>query len=97
MGYPDSMADYSPWSVAQFRDWLTHRGPYGPGGELSGQGWEGGAAFADDPAPDVVAGGNVSLNERFGTRFGSWTWHATIPPQRGRADGMDFPPPGMRV
>lgn len=96
MGYPDSMADYSPWSVAQFRDWLTHRGPYGPGGELSGQGWEGGAAFADDPAPDTVAGGNVSLNERFGTRFGSWDL-ACHDPASGEAvlEGMDLlPPPG---
>jgi hypothetical protein len=71
-GYPDRYADYSPWTVAEFRDWLTHRGIYGPDGSRAGEGWPGGAHLADDPSPARSAGEGRSFNEVFGTSFESW-------------------------
>lgn len=95
-GYPERLADYSPWAVMQFRDWLTHHGAYGPGAELAQQGWPGGQVFADDPSPGSPAGAHASFNDQFGTAFDSWElrylgWTA-ISPIAG--DVSLLPPPG---
>lgn len=65
--------DYSPFTVAEFRDWLTHRGIYARGGERRGLGWPGGEVFADDPSPDRAKGDHPSFNATFGTAFGTWS------------------------
>lgn len=65
-------ADYSPFAVAEFRDWLTHRGEFAPGGRFAGQGRKGGEVFADDPSPAASRGGNPCFNAVFKTAFASW-------------------------
>lgn len=64
--------DYSPFAVAEFRDWLTHRGEFAKGGRFEGQGRKGGEAFADDPSPAQAKGGNAPFNAVFKTRFATW-------------------------
>lgn len=71
-GYPDRYADYSPASVRQFRDWLTHRGLYAAGAPHGGRGYPGGEPYADDPSPADAAGGGASFNETMGTTFTTW-------------------------
>lgn len=66
-------ADYSPFAVAEFRDWLRHGGMYAPGQALEGQGYAQGARYAGDrtPGEDTNRDGHT-LNGDFGTRFTSW-------------------------
>lgn len=66
------LADYSPLAVAEFRDWLTHRGMYAEGHPYAGQGRPGGEVYADDPSPAEAAGGNKPFNEAYGTDFATW-------------------------
>lgn len=69
------LADYSPFAIAEFKDWLTHAGMYADGiGELAGQGYSLGARYAgdDSPAADTNGDGHT-LNGDFGTSFTSWT------------------------
>ncbi|MHC4599313.1 MAG: hypothetical protein ACYS47_09940 [Planctomycetota bacterium] len=67
----DVGAGYEPHMVAEFRDWLTHRGRYAKGGLYEGQGWPGGARFSRDPSP--AKGRHGSFNAVFGTAFSTWT------------------------
>ena len=88
------LGDYSPFTVAEFRDWLTHRGLYGPGGERRGQGWPGGERFAADPGPDVAAGDHPSFNATFGTHFTTWSlryWDPDKFPERLPLDATGLP------
>jgi hypothetical protein len=71
-GYPDAAADYGPYAVGEFRDWLTHRGPYAPGADLESSGRPEGARYADDPSPDRTDDGRASFNDEYGTRFTTW-------------------------
>jgi hypothetical protein len=64
-------AGYEPHMIAEFRDWLTHRGRYGKGGPFEGQGWPGGQRFARDPSP--ARGRHGSFNSFFGTTFTTWS------------------------
>ena len=79
------LADYSPFAVTEFRDWLRHRGIYDPSGSYAGQGAPaaivgspisvGGAnvsQFYDDPTPANSNGTGTSFNAFFGTNFTSW-------------------------
>ncbi len=66
------LADYSPFAVAEFRDWLTNRGIYAEGADRAGEGRPGGEVFADDPSPAEAAGVNASFNETYGTEFATW-------------------------
>ncbi|OFW20075.1 MAG: hypothetical protein A3G21_07360 [Acidobacteria bacterium RIFCSPLOWO2_12_FULL_66_21] len=68
------LADYSPFAVAEFRDWLRGRGLYNAGGPFSGQGYENAARYAGDvsPAADTNRDGHT-LNGDFGTSFTTWT------------------------
>jgi hypothetical protein len=79
-GYPSASADYAPWTIAQFRDWLTHRGAYAPGAILAGRGHPDGAAWSDAPTPNDPAGTGRSLNETFGTTFTTWALRYWDPP-----------------
>lgn len=81
------MADYSPFAVTEFRDWLRHTGIYDADtGKYAGQGAQaaivgtfvtvGGKSrspFYDDPNPGNANGTGVSFNARFGTAFTTWT------------------------
>ena len=83
----DLLADYSPYAVTEFRDWLRHTGKYDDtGGEYAGQGappeivgpWlriHGAlrSQFYDDPSPALSAGTGRSFNQWFGANFSTWT------------------------
>ena len=61
------VADYSPFAVLEFRDWITHSGLYGPGQPFEGQGLpEGGPLFQGDD-------GLARFNRSYGTVFSSWS------------------------
>ncbi|MBI5831004.1 MAG: hypothetical protein HZB16_01665 [Armatimonadetes bacterium] len=95
----DRWGDYSPFTLAEFRDYLTHRGIYAAGAARAGEGWPGGQVFADDPSPDRAVGGNVTFNATFGTRFASWSlryWDPEVYPERLPLDAPGLPQPGAR-
>jgi len=73
-GRPENLiCDYSPFAVAEFRDWLTHRGEYAPGGKFEGQGRKGGEIFSSDPSPDKADGkSHKTFNETYRTPFTTW-------------------------
>ena len=60
------IADYSPFAIAEFRDWIQHAGLYGPGQLYDGQGFSGGGAQYQG------ASGLSSFNAAYGTSFASW-------------------------
>lgn len=82
----DKLADYSPFAVTEFRDWLRHTGQYDADtGRYAGQGAPeqitGRYTFAKGKLrspfygaadPNAPAGGG-SFNGRFGTKFTAWT------------------------
>ncbi len=70
------VADYSPFAIAEFRDWLRGTGAYATGQPLAGQAYTRSARYA-------VTDGLTTLNSDFGTNFTSWdlryfnnTWDA---------------------
>jgi hypothetical protein len=65
-------AGYEPHMVAEFRDWLAHRGRYAKGGPYEGEGRPGGAMFSDDPSPARARGRHPSFNAAFKTAFSTW-------------------------
>lgn len=66
-------ADYSPFAVLEFRDWLTARGLYATGAELSGKAYAQAGRYKDDPSPAVDGNGDGhTLNADFGTSFTTW-------------------------
>jgi hypothetical protein len=73
------IADYSPFAIAEFRDWIRHAGLYGPGQPYDGQGFSGGGTQYQG------AGGLSTLNADYGTGFTSWSlryfdWDVTVDP-----------------
>ncbi|KAK9807106.1 hypothetical protein WJX73_005223 [Symbiochloris irregularis] len=79
------LGDYSPFAIAEFRDWLRHTGAYdaitgpykgqGAPAALVGQREIGGvmrSPFYDHPSPSNSNGMGPSFNETFGTDFSSW-------------------------
>jgi hypothetical protein len=75
-GYDESnmlLADYSPFAIAEFRDWLRNGGLYAPGQPLAGQGANIAARYEGDATPGQDTNGDGhTLNADFGTRFTSW-------------------------
>ncbi len=81
------MSDYSPFAIAEFRDWLRHTGMYDPDtGKYAGQGAQAAitgayitigaksaSPFHDDPGPGNANGTGKSFNATFGTAFTTWT------------------------
>jgi hypothetical protein len=66
-------ADFSPFTVAEFRDWIRLGGLYAPGGELAGQGFASGARYAGDATPGADTNGDGhTLNGDFNTSFTTW-------------------------
>ncbi len=66
-------ADYSPFTIAEFRDWLRHGGLYAQGQPYAGQGHALGSRYAGDrtPGEDTNNDGHT-LNGDFGTSFTTW-------------------------
>jgi hypothetical protein len=69
---PPSWADYSPFAIAEFRDWLRGVGLYADGQPLAGQGYSQRARYATDTTPADAGADGHSLNGDFGTAFSSW-------------------------
>jgi hypothetical protein len=67
------LADYSPFAVAEFRDWLRAGGLYAPGQAFAGEAYGESARYAGDASPgvDTNADGHT-LNGDFGTGFSTW-------------------------
>ncbi len=66
-------ADYSPFAVAEFRDWIRLGGLYATGAPFAGQGYSLGSRYAGDDSPAVDTNGDGhTLNGDFGTSFTSW-------------------------
>ncbi len=70
-------ADYSPFAIAEFRDWLRHSGPYSDtAGIYANEGVPRSLIdnmdFSNDPSPAVHSGSGPSFNEYFGTAFSTW-------------------------
>jgi hypothetical protein len=61
------LADYSPFTILEFRDWVRHTGMYGTGGKYEGQGRAAsGVRYVDDVT------GLANFNQDFGTPFTTW-------------------------
>jgi hypothetical protein len=60
------IADYSPFTILEFRDWIQHAGLYAPGQFYSGQGYPGGGTQYQGPT------GLSIFNSTYGTAFTSW-------------------------
>lgn len=87
MNNPDKLADYSPFAITEFRDWLRHSGLYdASSGKFASEGASKlligdfinlngtmRSQFYDDPTPDVSNGTGVSFNQFFGTNFSTWS------------------------
>ena len=81
------MADYSPFAVTEFRDWLRHSNIYdATTGQYAGEGamdliigdlidFNGTlrSQFYDDPTPENDNGTGVSFNKFFGTNYQTWS------------------------
>jgi hypothetical protein len=67
------LADYSPFTIAEFRDWLRQGELYGAGQPFAGQAWEFSSRYANDASPAVDSNGDGhTLNGDFGTSFSTW-------------------------
>lgn len=81
------LADYSPYAVTEFRDWLRHTGMYDDRtGRYAGEGAPEAivghyrlidgmkrSQFYDDASPKSGGGTGLSFNKWFGTNFATWT------------------------
>jgi hypothetical protein len=66
-------ADYSPFAIAEFRDWLRAGGLYAAGQPLAGEAYALSARYAGDASPAVDTNGDGhTLNRDAGTSFTSW-------------------------
>ena len=66
------LADCSPFTVAEFRDWLRNGGLFTPGQSFAGQGYALASRYAGAATPDSDNGSGHSLNGDFGTSFTTW-------------------------
>jgi len=84
--YPHAWSCFSPYSIAEFQQWLRHTGIYDDKtGKFKGQGaqetvigklvrirGEMRSQFYDDPSPRDANGTGISFNKFFGTDFETW-------------------------
>ncbi len=70
-----TLADFSPFAIAEFRDWLRGKGLYDTGQPFASEAYALSARYHDDPAPgtDSPAPDGHTLNGDFGTSFLSWS------------------------
>ena len=62
----DYYCDFSPFAVLEFRDWITHEGLYGSGGQYSGEGYKNGGSRYQG------TNGLKNFNKDFATTFSTW-------------------------
>jgi hypothetical protein len=66
-------ADYSPFAVAEFRDWIRAGGLYATGQTFAGQAYAESARYAGDSSPAADTNGDGhTFNVDFGTSFSTW-------------------------
>jgi hypothetical protein len=71
---PLPYADYSPFAIAEFRDWLRGEGLYAPGQRFAADAYSGAARYRGDPSPAADAtGSGATLNGDFGVSFTTWS------------------------
>ncbi len=67
------LADYGPFAIAEFRDWLMNAGLYAPGQPFAGEGYLLAGRYQGDATPGTDTNGDGhTLNGDFGTAFTSW-------------------------
>lgn len=92
--------DYSPYSIAEFRDWLTHRRIYDDrNGIRRGQGFPGGERWVNDPSPASHNGAGSSFNDHFDTSFTTWSlayWDLDVFPDPLPLESKGMPQHGER-
>ena len=67
------LADFSPFAIAEFRDWLRGEGLYATNGQFDGEAYSLADRYRNDAAPNVDSNDDGhTLNGDFGTSFGSW-------------------------
>jgi hypothetical protein len=64
-GKVDNVADYSPFAIAEFRDWLRGRGLYAPGQPFAGEAYASASRYASDASLST-------LNADFNLNFDNW-------------------------
>jgi hypothetical protein len=70
------IADYSPFAVAEFRDWLRGAGLYAPGQPFAGDAYALSARYAGDSSPSADTNGDGhTLASDFGTQAAFATWN----------------------
>ncbi|MCP4216162.1 MAG: BACON domain-containing protein, partial [bacterium] len=62
----DYFCDYSPFAIAEFRDWIRHEGLYASGSTYAGEGYASGGSRYQGTS------GLSNFNSDFGTSFTSW-------------------------
>jgi hypothetical protein len=83
--------DYSPFTVLEFRDWITHEGLYADGERYAGEGYiDGGSKYQG-------ATGLAKFNADFGTSFTTWdlkyyNWSLTDAVDTDYTDGSNPDP-----
>ena len=69
----EELADYSPFAVLEFRDWVRNGGLYAAEQSFEGQGYENAARYQQDPSPGTDGNDDGrTFNGDFGTNFASW-------------------------
>lgn len=72
--FTPEITDYSPFAIAEFRDWIRNAGLYAPGQVYAGQGYTNAARYQGDVSPATDTNGDGrTLNGDFGTSFTTWT------------------------
>ena len=101
------LADYSPFTIAEFRDWLRQGGLYAPGQPFAGEAWEFSSRYAGDAGPGSDTNGDghtlngdflVPLGIQFGTwnlKYFDWSLGATPDGDTGRDSGFYLQQPRM--
>ncbi|MBM4246014.1 MAG: hypothetical protein FJ148_19805 [Deltaproteobacteria bacterium] len=75
LAYDDQIiADYSPFTVLEFRDWLLHTGLYAPGGPYAGEGYvkKQGRRFEQGGPAALTPENLVKFNKAFKSSFTTW-------------------------
>jgi hypothetical protein len=68
-----AIGDYSPFALAEFRDWVRGTGAYAAGKPLAGQAYSNAARYTADLSPDTdESGDGHTFNSNFGTTFTTW-------------------------
>jgi hypothetical protein len=99
------ITDYSPFAIAEFRDWLRNGGLYAPGQSYAGQGYANAGRYQGDASPAADTNGDGrTLNGDFGTSFTSWSlrhfdWNLTdaIEVDPGAIAALAYDRPGFNA